>query len=269
MPAGPWARLSWLCWLGDPGAGMNHAFPCLLAIVAAIAGCDHDATPAGAGRNDAARMGAPRASSAPTASRAIEDAGAGRQIAMQGAPGAPACASCHGVDGEGNAQAGLPRLAGLGRAYIEHQLNSYADGTRANPVMTPIAGALSAQQRAAVASHFARLGAPAPSSSVNASHDPPPLAVLGDGTRGIPACVNCHGAQGNGDTGANPYLAGQNEQYLAAALAAWKDGSRHNDPSGQMPAIAKALGEADSQMLVSYFASLPPPGPRGAASGNR
>src|SRR3569832_1379328 len=91
------------------------------------------------------------------ASATNEDLDAGRAIASLGAPGVAACASCHGANGEGNASNGLPRLAGLGRSYIEHQLNSYADGTRANPVMTPIAGALSARQRTQVASSFARL----------------------------------------------------------------------------------------------------------------
>src|SRR5205823_4347642 len=69
------------------------------------------------------------------ATPANQDVGAGRQIAAQGAPGAAACSSCHGANGEGSPAAGFPRLAGQGRIYIEHQLNSYADGTRAHPVM--------------------------------------------------------------------------------------------------------------------------------------
>jgi mono/diheme cytochrome c family protein len=45
----------------------------------------------------------------------------GERIAHKGAeqPGAVACAFCHGEDGSGNEQAGLPRLAGLDAAYIE------------------------------------------------------------------------------------------------------------------------------------------------------
>jgi cytochrome c553 len=190
---------------------------------------------------------------------------AGRSIAAQGAPGVAACSSCHGADGEGSAQAGFPRLAGLGRIYVEHQLNSYADGTRANPVMTPIAGALSAQQRTQVAAYFAGL-ANAARTDANAAADtnPPVLVVRGDDRRGVPACASCHGPQGTGDAAATPYLAGQGQQYLANAIAEWKSGARHNDPSGQMPAIAKALNDAEVKAIVSYYASLPPPAARNA-----
>jgi cytochrome c553 len=196
-----------------------------------------------------------------------EDVSAGRNIAAQGAPGAAACSSCHGANGEGNAQAGFPRLAGLGRIYVEHQLNSYADGTRANPVMTPIAGALSAQQRGQVAAYFAGLGNAAPpgaSASSAGNANAPALVVRGDDKRSIQACANCHGPQGIGDAAANPYLAGQGRQYLTNALAQWKSGGRHNDPSGQMPAIAKALTDAEVRTIVAYYAGLPPPAARNA-----
>jgi cytochrome c553 len=196
---------------------------------------------------------------------ANEDVSAGQQIATQGAQGAAACASCHGANGEGNGQAGFPRLAALGRPYLEHQLASYADGTRQNPVMQPIAAALNAQQRSVVAAYYASLGgsAPAPTPTAGArTPQPPVLAERGDDRKGIQGCANCHGPQGIGDAAANPYLAGQHAQYLTNALAAWKGGTRNNDPSGQMPAIAKALTDADTSALVAYFAGLPPPAPR-------
>lgn len=251
----------------------------LVTTMAALAACQRQSgeTPADTGMRT---MGAPSAP-ASTAARAPAappqlapvtmaeppanaDVGAGRSIAAQGAPGAAACASCHGPNGEGNAQSGFPRLAGLGRIYIEHQLNSYADGTRANPVMTPIAGALSAQQRTQVAAYFASLGAASPENANAAAANAPLLVVRGDDRRGIQACANCHGPQGIGDAAANPYLAGQGEQYLANALAEWKNGTRHNDPSGQMPAIAKALTDAEAKAIVTYYASLPPPAARNA-----
>ncbi|MBE7942721.1 MULTISPECIES: c-type cytochrome [Ramlibacter] len=204
------------------------------------------------------------------------DTAAGRQIAAQGAPGAAACASCHGAGGEGNGGSGFPRLAALGSVYTLHQLNSYADGTRANPVMTPIASALSPQQRVEVAVYYSTLGAPPQAAGAASGSAPaappqagtaasaPVLAVRGDESRGIQACVNCHGPQGIGDAGPNPYLAGQHAAYLANAMAAWKSGARHNDPSGQMPAIAKALDDGQVQALVAYFSALPPPQPRNA-----
>lgn len=192
-----------------------------------------------------------------------QDASAGQQLALQGAPGAAACSGCHGAQGEGNPQSGFPRLAALGQAYLAHQLDSYADGTRSNAVMTPIAKALQPQQRHAAAAYYASLGAAA-TAARPPSGAAPALAVRGDANKRIQGCANCHGPQGIGDAAANPYLAGQNAAYLASALAEWKSGARRNDPSGQMPAIAKALTDADVKTLVAYFSALPPPAPGNA-----
>jgi cytochrome c553 len=197
---------------------------------------------------------------------ANQDVGAGRTIATQGSGAAAACMGCHGANGEGNPQAGFPRLAALGRMYIEHQLNSYADGTRQNQVMTPIAAALDPQQRAAVAAFYASLSTPgaAPNAANKNAGSAPVLVTRGDDKRGLQACVNCHGVQGIGDAAANPYLAGQNATYLTNVMGEWRDGSRHNDPSGQMPLIAKALNDAETKQIAAYFSSLPAPAPRNA-----
>jgi cytochrome c553 len=204
----------------------------------------------GAASSPASSPKAPASASAPAA-----DVAAGRAIALQGAPGAAACASCHGVNAEGNAQAAIPRLAGLARPYIEHQLDSFADGTRAQPVMTQIAGALSAAQRSQVAAYFTSLRAPAlPAPAASA---PEPAIVRGDAARNIPACASCHGASASNAPNAGPELAGQNEAYLASALAAWKSGARHNDTSGKMPAIAKALTDAEARAAAAYYGALP------------
>jgi cytochrome c553 len=256
--------------------------PWLIAMVAlsALAGCQREsntttATSATSARNDSSAPA--RAPAAPAqlmpvtnAPPANKDVSAGRNIASQGAPGAAACSLCHGANGEGNGPAGFPRIAGLGRIYIEHQLNSYADGTRANPAMTPIAGALSAQQRTQVAVYFSGLGNAAPTDA-NAAADTnvPVLVASGDDKRGIQACANCHGPQGAGDAAANPYLAGQHAQYLTTALAEWKSDARHNDPGGQMPAIAKALSDAETRTIVAYYAGLPPPAARNAQAANK
>ncbi|HJW54696.1 MAG TPA: c-type cytochrome [Burkholderiaceae bacterium] len=51
-----------------------------------------------------------------------QDKSSGATIAAKGSAGAAACVSCHGVNGEGNAAAGFPRLAGLNATYIVSQL---------------------------------------------------------------------------------------------------------------------------------------------------
>ena len=72
---------------------------------------------------------------------------------------AQACASCHGSRGEGGLT-GAPRLAGLPRDYFTQQLAAYADGARQHSVMTPIARALTAQEREALADYYAGLRVP-------------------------------------------------------------------------------------------------------------
>src|SRR5580658_5829061 len=49
------------------------------------------------------------------------------------------------------------QLAGLPAAYQLAQLNALADGTRADPVMTPLARGMSVQVRAQLASYYAGL----------------------------------------------------------------------------------------------------------------
>jgi hypothetical protein len=57
----------------------------------------------------------------------------------------------------------------------------------------------------------------------------------------------------------------QHANYLVNALAAWRDGLRRNDPSGQMVVIAKSLDDQDVRGVAAYHAQLPPPGqPRDA-----
>jgi cytochrome c553 len=207
---------------------------------------------------------APVAASAPTDAQRQ----AGAQLASQGGPsGVAACASCHGASGEGNPAGGFPRIAGQSYAYLLHELQSYADDSRKNPVMQPIAKAMSADQRAAAAAHYASL-APAgaasgaampaaPAASGNAARGQQ-LALVGDESRLVQGCANCHGPDGRGSGVGYPFLAGQHALYLTNALAEWRDGSRANDPSGQMPIIAKALADTDAQAVAAYYSQLAP-----------
>jgi cytochrome c553 len=72
------------------------------------------------------------------------------------------CAGCHGMSGEGRPAAGYPRLAGQPQAYLQRQLEAYADGRRADVVMGPLAKRISTEERGRLAAHFAALPAPSP-----------------------------------------------------------------------------------------------------------
>jgi cytochrome c553 len=253
-----------------------RAFSIAAASTLALAGCHQ---PAGTGAAPAASAAAAASAAsaavpsgpiiAPLAASAPGEAerSAGATLATQGGNGVAACASCHGPQGEGNAAAGFPRIAGQSYAYLLHQLQSYADDTRKHAVMAPIAKALSAAQRGQAAAYYASLApagaasaaAPGAASAAAGIARGAMLARTGDDTRLIQACANCHGPGGQGEGAAYPYLAGQHAGYLVNALAEWRDGSRNTDPSGQMPLIAKALGDADAQAVAAFYAQQPLP----------
>ncbi|TDA44685.1 c-type cytochrome [Burkholderia pyrrocinia] len=69
-----------------------------------------------------------------------------------------ACAACHGARLTGQAQ--FPRLAGQGYDYLLAQLDAFANGSRseATGTMQRVAQALSADDRAAVATYLASVG---------------------------------------------------------------------------------------------------------------
>ena len=90
-----------------------------------------------------------------TAAWAASPAEQGELLATKGATGVLACATCHGAQGQG--MAAFPYLAGQGEAYLARQLGEFASGTRNNPVMGPIAKAMSAEQITAASAYYAQL----------------------------------------------------------------------------------------------------------------
>src|SRR4249919_341117 len=147
---------------------------------------------------------------------------------------APACNTCHGANGEGNAQMNAPRIAGQGEGYLLRQLEAFANGTRNNPIMGPIAKQLTPAERLTWSKAYAAMETPPAKASGTAPALGRTLATVGDARRQIQACANCHGPDGVGSPPTVPYLAGQHQGYLLASLQQWKTGARKSDPSGQM-----------------------------------
>ncbi len=82
----------------------------------------------------------------------------GRQIALHGnGNGALPCAACHGVNGQGNASIGAPRLAGLPAAVIVGALQGFAKGDGGNAMMQSIARGLCAAEMRAAGGYFSKL----------------------------------------------------------------------------------------------------------------
>ncbi|SIT41519.1 Cytochrome c4 [Paraburkholderia ribeironis] len=187
----------------------------------------------------------------------------GATIATKGtAKGIPACISCHGSKGEGNAAAGFPRLAGTSATYLTAQLEAFADGQRQSTIMQPFAKIMASEGRAAVAKYFSRLPSP-PDAHPAANDSPAPsntgvwLATRGRWGQGLPACGQCHGPAGSGVGAAFPPLAGQPAAYLSGQLHAWQKGLRPPGPLALMPVIASKLSEADITAVSDYYAGEP------------
>lgn len=70
---------------------------------------------------------------------------------------AAVCGACHGVNGISTNDM-WPNLAGQKEAYLAIQLTALRDGTRKNPMMSPMAANLSDQDIADLAAYFSSLG---------------------------------------------------------------------------------------------------------------
>jgi cytochrome c553 len=190
----------------------------------------------------------------------------GQKIASQGtSQGVAACISCHGMQGEGNAN--FPRLAGTGQAYLQAQLDAFADGTRKNPIMQPFAQKLSPTERTALAMFYSKLKNPF-SVLNNASATPDDigawLATRGRWTDQLPACTQCHGVGGSGVGTQFPSLFGLPAAYIVGQLQAWKNGSRPAGPLGLMPVIASKLSDKEINAVAAFYGrqtSTPSPSP--------
>lgn len=66
-------------------------------------------------------------------------------------------------------------------------------------------------------------------------------------------CAACHGPDGHAVMPQTPNLAGQDEDYLAEQLKAFRSGERQNET---MSVIAKPLSDVEIANLAAYFHSL-------------
>ena len=203
--------------------------------------------------------------------------------AKAGATKAGACAACHGLDGNPS-DPQYPRLAGMPERYIATQLALFKSGQRTTgmaAVMMPMAAPLSAQDMRDIGTYFASQKAGAGIADDSAIAGGPykgmkfyeageKLFRAGDATRGIPACMACHGPTGAGNPGpAYPHLAGQQSAYVARRLQEYRAGTttisdHHNWDI--MATVAKPLTDQEIQSLASYLQGLHPRAEEAAAT---
>ena len=187
----------------------------------------------------------------PPPSRPASGTVAAKPDAIQSGKNAAAgCSGCHGEVGITKTP-GMPNLVGLDPKYLVAAMKDYKSGQRKNETMKSMLAAVSDADANNIALYFA-LQKPAPAKT-------PAPGDQAAGKAAAAACAGCHGDDGNSGTPTTPSLAGQDAQYFAAALRAYKDGTRNNET---MKGLATGLDEPAIKNLAAYYASLQPQAPK-------
>jgi cytochrome c553 len=187
----------------------------------------------------AAQAAAAQASTPSPSASATPDVPFTHGKAEAGATKAAVCSACHGPNGNSvNPQ--WPRLAGQSAVYIAEQLRLFKSGVRNNPVMKPLAAALSEQDIDDIAVYY-EAQTPAGLEADPSYWQPgEALYLRGDAAAQVPACVACHGPVGRGNLAAGyPALRAQQSEYVVAQLKSYAGGTRY---SGANPASASRNG---------------------------
>ena len=177
-----------------------------------------------------------------------------------------ACTACHGEQGRAGPDGYYPRLAGKPAGYLYNQLLNFRDGRRHYGLMTRMVDVMSDAYLWEIARHFASMQAPYPPPAPLAS--PPSAQVLqrgrelalhGDATLRLPACVQCHGPALTGAQPQVPGLLGLPLDYLMAQLGGWKTGQRRAHEPDCMARVVQRLPDSDAYAVVAWLATRPVP----------
>jgi len=178
------------------------------------------------------------------------DATAGKNKSMT-------CQACHGADG--NSPMGLyPKIASQHPNFIFTQLKAFKEGTRKDPLMSPMAAPLSEQDMHDLAAYFSSQTIKAGGANKDLVAQGEALYRAGNASSGVSACMACHGPSGRG----NPYtqypsLHHQWPEYIVKQLKAYQAGERTvNANSEMMAGVAKNMTEAEMKAVAEYISGL-------------
>ncbi|EGM71851.1 c-type cytochrome [Shewanella sp. HN-41] len=172
------------------------------------------------------------------------------------------CSACHGMDGNSMIDM-YPKLAGQHATYLQKQLHDFRSAAqtggkdgRMDPIMGGMSIALSDQDILDITAYFSSQALQV----ADVKEVPelgPKLYKGGDVSRGITACMACHGPDGKGaELAGFPALAGQHANYIKIQLTKFRDAGRNNDLNGMMQDVAKKLSDSDIDALSKYLSSL-------------
>ncbi len=166
------------------------------------------------------------------------------------------CSSCHGYEGRSISPT-FPNLAGQQEEYLENQLHAFRDHTRADPHAHTYMWGMAARLGDATITGLAKFYStqkPADPETADPKDVQAGRVIFENGidARSVPACQNCHGAQGEG-AGAIPRLADQHADYIDAQLNAFASNSRANE---MMHENSKNLTPDEARELAAYVSGL-------------
>ena len=174
------------------------------------------------------------------------------------------CVTCHGQSGQGTNNGYFPRIAGKPAAYLYNQLVAFRDGNRRYPPMNYLVAYLPDNYLREIAEHFAkqrppfaaREGASADAATTTRGQS---LVTAGDASKGIPACIACHGAGLTGMEPGIPGLVGLRPNYIVAQLTRWRVGERHAAEPDCMKRVATRLSDTDITAVAAWLSQQYPP----------
>ena len=157
----------------------------------------------------------------------------------EGAAVAAVCIECHGELGISTTP-GTPNLAGQQPIYLIFSILEYKNGSRGHFEKEQMLSGLNTVDIEKMAMYFASQVAPLRE---------PPLTGDPQAGEGLSAdCVDCHGERGVSHDPYLPSLAGQEPQYLASSLMAYRDHQRsHQD-------MITDLSDQEIESIAAYFA---------------
>ncbi|RJG07302.1 cytochrome c4 [Noviherbaspirillum cavernae] len=166
----------------------------------------------------------------------------------------PACASCHGAAGNSTIVQN-PKLAAQHEAYTHKQLADFKTPQRNNAVMSSISKSLTDEEMKNIAAYLDKqTQKPGAAKNKDTVEFGKKIYRAGIAEKDIPACAACHGATGAGIPAQFARLGGQHQEYTAAQLTAFGNGTRKNSP--QMVTIAKRMSEDEIRAVSDYIAGL-------------
>ena len=169
------------------------------------------------------------------------------------------CSACHGVDGN-SISPNFPNLAGQTELYMISQLKEFRNHSRSDPAgfeyMWGLSRHLTDEQVSGLASYFSgQTLRPVQTGDVQVIAGKK-IFESGVPEKNIPACVSCHGDNGQGKD-QTPRLAGQHADYLVKQLSVFQRTDKRPD-GAVMKIIAHDLTEANKIDVAAYLQVMGP-----------